>query len=92
MEKHGSYTKTDLVFGFSINQILVAVILGQNVFWIIAKNHFEMSIKAKTKGIGHRLTQINADYGDCETKQAPSIIKARVMQSRGDLTLFFPYR
>jgi hypothetical protein len=42
-----------LVFGFSKNQILVAVIpgqkaprtlLGQNVFWIIAKNHFEMSI------------------------------------------------
>jgi hypothetical protein len=48
------YTKTDLVFGFSKNQILVAVIpgqkaprtlLGQNSFWIIAKNHFEMSIK-----------------------------------------------
>ncbi len=56
------YTKTDLVFGFSKNQILVAVIpgqkaprtfpgqkaprtlLGQNGFWIIAKNHFEMSI------------------------------------------------
>jgi hypothetical protein len=38
------YTKTDLVFGFSKNQILVAVILGQNSFWIIAKNHFEMSI------------------------------------------------
>jgi hypothetical protein len=37
-------TKTDLVFGFSKNQILVAVILGQNSFWIIAKNHFEMSI------------------------------------------------
>ncbi len=39
------YTKTDLVFGFSKNQILVAVILGQNSFWIIAKNHFEMSIE-----------------------------------------------
>ncbi len=47
------YTKTDLVFGFSENQILVAVIpgqkaprtlLGQNSFWIIAKNHFEMSL------------------------------------------------
>ena len=34
-----------MVFGFSKNQILVAVILGQNSFWIIAKNHFEMSIK-----------------------------------------------
>jgi hypothetical protein len=33
-----------LVFGFSKKQILVAVILGQNSFWIIAKNHFEMSI------------------------------------------------
>ena len=44
--KHPSfcYTKTDLVFGFSKNQILVAVILGQNCFWIIAENHFEMSI------------------------------------------------
>jgi hypothetical protein len=48
-----NYTKTDLVFVFSKNQILVAVIpgqkaprtlLGQNSFWIIAKNHFEMSI------------------------------------------------
>ena len=47
------YTKTDLVFGFSKNQILVAVIpgqkaprtlLGQNSFRIIVKNHFEMSI------------------------------------------------
>ena len=38
------YTKTDLVFGFPKNQILVAVILGQNCFWIIAENHFEMSI------------------------------------------------
>jgi hypothetical protein len=35
-----------LVFGFSKNQILVAVILGQNSFWIIAKNHFEMSTKS----------------------------------------------
>jgi len=27
------YTKTGLVFGFSKNQTLVAVILGQNSFW-----------------------------------------------------------
>ena len=39
------YTKTVLVFGFSKNQSLVAVILGQNCFWIIAENHFEMSVK-----------------------------------------------
>ncbi len=61
------YTKTDLVFGFSKNQILAAVIpeqkaprtfpgqktsrtlLGQNCFWIIAENHFEMSIKQHFK-------------------------------------------
>jgi hypothetical protein len=43
---HGSamYTKTGLVFGFSKNQILVAVILGQNSFWILSENYFEMSI------------------------------------------------
>ncbi len=34
---HIVYTKTDLVFGFSKNQILVAVILGQNCFWIFPK-------------------------------------------------------
>ena len=43
-----------MVFGFSKKQILVAVIpgqkaprtlLGHNCFWIIAENHFEMSIK-----------------------------------------------
>jgi hypothetical protein len=33
----GRYTKTDLVFGFSENQILVAVILGQNSFWVFPK-------------------------------------------------------
>ncbi len=38
------YTKTGLVFGFIKNQSLVAVILGQNCFWIIAEHHFEMSI------------------------------------------------
>ena len=38
------YTKTDLVFSFLKNQSLVAVILGLNCFWIIAENHFEMSI------------------------------------------------
>ena len=47
------YTKTGLVFGFSKNQILVAVIpgqkaprtlLGQNSFWILSENYFEMSI------------------------------------------------
>jgi hypothetical protein len=31
------YTKTGLVFGFSKNQILVAVILGQNCFWNFPK-------------------------------------------------------
>ncbi len=30
--KSSHYTKTDLVFGFLKNQILVAVILGQNSF------------------------------------------------------------
>ena len=58
------YTKTDLVFGFSKNQILVAVIPGQkaprtllrqNCFWIIAENHFEMSI-LRTTGIYERFT------------------------------------
>ncbi len=38
------YTKTGLVFGFSKNQILVAVILWQNSFWILSENYFEMSI------------------------------------------------
>ena len=47
------YTKTGLVFGFSKNQILVAVIpgqkaprtlLGQNCFWIFSENYFEMCI------------------------------------------------
>jgi hypothetical protein len=38
------YTKTGLVFGFSRNQSLVAVILGQNSFWILSENYFEMSI------------------------------------------------
>ncbi len=50
------YTKTGLVFGFSKNQILVAVIpgqkaprtlLGQNSFWILSKNNIEMGIKQK---------------------------------------------
>jgi hypothetical protein len=59
LKKSTRYTKTGLVFGFSKNQILVAVIpgqkaprtlLGQNCFWIIAENHFEMSIHStKTK-------------------------------------------
>jgi len=40
------YTKTGLVFGFSKNQSLVAVILGQNSFWILSENYFEMSIKS----------------------------------------------
>ncbi|MGR3304475.1 MAG: GxxExxY protein [Candidatus Scalindua sp.] len=39
------YTKTGLVFVFSKNQILVAVILGQNCFWIFSENNFEMCIK-----------------------------------------------
>jgi hypothetical protein len=47
------YTKTGLVFGFSKNQSLVAVIpgqkaprtlLGQSSFWILSENYFEMSI------------------------------------------------
>jgi hypothetical protein len=47
------YTKTGLVFGFSRNQSLVAVIPGQkaprtllwqNSFWILSENYFEMSI------------------------------------------------
>jgi hypothetical protein len=54
------YTKTGLVFGFSKNQILVAVIpglenaedftrlpagrQGQNSFWFLSENYFEMSI------------------------------------------------
>ena len=51
--KTGWYTKTGLVFGFSENQILVAVIAGQKAprillgqiwFWIFRKL-FEMSIK-----------------------------------------------
>jgi hypothetical protein len=41
------YTKTGLVFGFSKNQSLVAVILGQNCFWIFSENNFEMSINKK---------------------------------------------
>jgi len=48
------YTKTDLVSGFSRNQILVAVILGQNCFWLFSENNFEMSIiyiKVKTNYI-----------------------------------------
>ena len=40
------YTKTGLVFGFSKNQSLVAVILGQSSFWILSENYFEMSIIA----------------------------------------------
>ncbi len=38
------YTKTGLVFGFSKNQSLVAVMLGQNCFWFFTENNFEMSI------------------------------------------------
>jgi hypothetical protein len=34
-----------LVFGFSKNQSLVAVMLGQSSFWILSENYFEMSIK-----------------------------------------------
>jgi hypothetical protein len=52
----GVYTKTGLVFGFSKNQILVAVIpgqkaprtlLGQNCFWISSENNFEMGINPR---------------------------------------------
>ncbi len=43
------YNKTGLVFGFIKNQSLVAVILWQNCFWIIAENHFEMSIKVDSR-------------------------------------------
>ncbi len=47
------YTKTDLVFGFTGNQILVAVIPGQKpaedfsrsiLYWILSDNHYQMSI------------------------------------------------
>jgi hypothetical protein len=43
----GVYTKTGLVFGFSKNQILVAVILGQNCFRIFSENNFEMGINPR---------------------------------------------
>jgi hypothetical protein len=46
LRKSTCYTKTGLVFGFSKNQILVAVILGQNCFWISSENNFEMGIKS----------------------------------------------
>ena len=38
------YTKTVLIFGFSENQILDAVMLGQDCFWISSKNNFVMGI------------------------------------------------
>jgi hypothetical protein len=50
------YTKTGLVFGFSKNQILVAVIPGlenaedftrAKLFLDFSENHFEMSISAR---------------------------------------------
>ena len=42
--KSSHYTKTDLVFGFLKNQILVAVILGQNSFRFFPENYFVMCI------------------------------------------------
>ncbi len=59
-----NYTKTGLVFGFSKNQSLVAVILGQNSFWILSENYFEMSIKCRLDKIQHLPAQAgDAHFG-----------------------------
>jgi len=52
LHRSAMYTKTGLVFGFSKNQILVAVILGQNSFWVLSENYFEMSIISGIPGNG----------------------------------------
>jgi hypothetical protein len=81
------YTKTDLVFDFSKNQILFAVILGQNCFWIIAENHFEMSISSAIRL--HRLMTVTTSLIQRELGNLSSQMDVEVSEK---LSKLFEYK